>query len=163
MKKLILLVLAPFVLVGMVVSMGHGFQNSSPNFECFICHRVIDEHETILKVTGIPEMYEPGEIYSLVLTVDSSIESISKVQGGFAVGVTAGELIVRDEKNTQLSNSILTHTIEGSERVVWRFGWKAPQQRTDVQLRVMAVAADGDFSPVGDPTVANTFTIQPVK
>ena len=165
MKKLILLlILAPFVLVGMIVSMGHSFQNSAPNFECFTCHQAIGEHKTELKVKGIPEAYEPGKTYELKLTVDSTIESINEIQGGFAAGVTAGELIVRDKEGTQLSNSVLTHTAEGSEKRVWKFRWKAsPQQKTDVELKVMAVAANGDFSPVGDATTAKVFTIKPKK
>jgi hypothetical protein len=164
LKKLILLILAPFVVVGTVVSMGHSFHNSAPNFECFACHQAIGEHETKLNVKGIPKAYKPGETYELTLTVDSTIESIGEVQGGFAVRVNAGELIVRDDMGTQLSNyPILTHTVEGSEKRVWQFGWKAPRQKTDIELMVMAVAANGDFSPVGDATAAMVFTIKPAK
>lgn len=163
LKKLILLILAPFVLVGMVVSMGHSFHNSAPNFECFACHQAIGEHETKLNIKGMPKAYKPGKTYELTLTVDSTLKSIGEVQGGFAVGVNAGELIVRDNMGTQLSNSILTHTVEGSEKRVWQFGWKAPRQKTDIEIMVMAVAADGDFSPVGDATAAMVFTIKPRK
>lgn len=163
MKNLILLILAPFVLVGILGSTGYSFQNNSANFQCLVCHQVTGEHETELKVMGIPKRYKPGRIYNLKLTIDSTLQSFGEVQGGFAVGVTAGELIVKDNKGTQILNYILTHTAEGSEKRVWEFSWKAPQQKTDIELRVMAMAANGDFSPIGDAVAEQVFTINSGK
>lgn len=162
MKRLLLFsMLGFFVVVGLFISTGYSFHNSAPNFECFACHQAIGEHEAKLNIKGIPKAYKPGKIYELTLMVDSTLKSIGEVQGGFAVGVNAGELIVRDNMGTQLSNSVLTHTVEGSEKRVWKFGWKAPRQKTDIELMVMAVAANGDFSPVGDASAAMVFTIKP--
>lgn len=162
-KKVIIgLVLAlGLTLLGM--SIGYGYNNSAPNFECFKCHQPIGAQSTQIVLKGLPKIYEPGKVYSLVLSVVSSLKSIGEVQGGFAAEVTAGELIVSDNTNTQLSDMILTHTQEGSNLRTWKFKWKAPVQKVNVELKVMAVAANGDFGAAGDSVMAEVFTINPKK
>lgn len=152
-----------FVVVGFFISNSYSFNNSAPNFECFVCHRPVEPHETTINITGVPRVYEPGKTYVITLTVKSTLKSRNEVQGGFAAAASAGELIATDAKNTQLSNGIMTHTQEGSHRRKWSFSWKAPATKTDIELRVMAVAADGDFSATNDAVTAELFTIKPAK
>ncbi len=85
------------------------------------------------------------------------------MQGGFAGEATAGELIVTDGKNTQLSNGIMTHTQEGSHHRKWSFSWKAPVAKMDAEIKVMVVAADGDFSAANEAVAAELFMIKPKK
>jgi len=142
-----------------IISTVHSFNNSAPNFECLTCH-VGQMAADMVEIRGLPKNYVPGKTYRLTIVVTSNMKSMGEVQGGFALEASAGELIVQDKKNTQLSNNILTHTQEGSHHRTWTFGWKAPTDKKDVHITVMALAANGDFSPVGDITGANSYTIR---
>lgn len=141
-------------------SIAYTNNNSAPNSECFTCHSGASDPATV-KVTGLPKQFEPGKKYKITVAVDSKIKSVSEVKGGFSATVSEGELIVTDKKNTQISDSYLTHTIEGSDRRSWSFEWKAPEKKSDVELKIMVVAANGDYSPNGDAITAEVFTIQP--
>ena len=109
----------------------------------------------------MPTRYKPGAIYPLRILLQSTQASIGPVQGGFAVTASAGELLVTDRTHTQLSDSILTHTQEGSALRTWKLSWRAPKEKQAVEIAVMATAANGDYSPVGDATAAEIFTITP--
>ena len=159
-KKTVMYLIVLFSITLLFSSIGFTSNNSAPNFECYTCHTGASAPAAI-KVTGVPKQYEPGKTYKLTVSVDCKTKSMSEVQGGFSVQASAGELIVSDKKNTQLSDSYLTHTLEGSERRSWAFEWKAPQEKVDVELKVMAIAANGDYSPFGDAITADGFTIQP--
>ncbi|MDI6800750.1 MAG: hypothetical protein QMD01_01640 [Thermodesulfovibrionales bacterium] len=162
-KKVIigLVLVLGLTLLGM--SAGYANNNSAPNFECYKCHQQMGAQSTQIVLKGLPKIYEPGKVYKLELSVVSSLKSIGEVQGGFAAETTGGELIVSDNTNTQLSDMILTHTQEGSNLRTWKFSWKAPLQKVNVELKVMAVAANGDFGAAGDSVMAEVFTINPKK
>lgn len=161
MRKIFLFFLAAAAL-GLVSSAGQSSTNSAPDGECLICHAETADSADI-KLTGIPKEYEPGKSYNITLSVFSRLESISEVKGGFSASASAGDLLVTDRKNTQKSNSFVTHTIQGAQTRMWKFAWKAPKQKTEVEIRVMAVAANGDYSPSGDAITAEVATIKPKK
>ncbi len=153
--------IAALVLFGVSVSSGHN--NSAANFECMGCH-IGGSGDAAVKIEGLPKVFTPGKLYKLTMTVNSKLKSELEVQGGFAVEVDGGELVVLDKKNTQLGDkNILTHTKEGSELRKWKFGWKAPAQKADVTISTMVVAANGDFSPAGDEVGVNTFSVKSKK
>ncbi|MDX9714269.1 MAG: choice-of-anchor V domain-containing protein [Dissulfurispiraceae bacterium] len=150
--------IAALVLFGVSVSSGHN--NSGANFECMGCH-IGGSGDVTIKIEGLPKVYTPGKLYKLTLIVDSKLKSDLEVQGGFGLQTDAGNFVVLDKKNTQIGdNAMLTHTKEGSEFRKWKFGWKAPAKGGDVNINVMAVAANGDFSPAGDEVGVNAFTIK---
>jgi hypothetical protein len=163
MKIFTLSILVIFFMVGLIVSSGFTQTNSAPNFECFVCHSTVEPQKTTIKAAGIPRVYESGKTYTITLTVESTLKSYGEVQGGFAAAASAGELIATDAKNTQLSNGIMTHTQEGSNHRKWSFSWKAPATKTDAEIKVMVVAADGDFSAANDAVTAELFMIKPAK
>jgi hypothetical protein len=162
MKRFVLLIL-PIIFAGLLVSKGFAHRNSAPSFECFVCHTATEPQKTTIKATGIPKVYEPGKTYNITLSVESTLKSYGEVQGGFAAEATAGELIATDAKNTQLSNGIMTHTQEGSHYRKWSFSWKAPATKMDAEIKVMVVAANGDFGAAGDAVTAELFIIKPKK
>ncbi|WP_333656063.1 choice-of-anchor V domain-containing protein [Dissulfurispira sp.] len=161
-KNIFFLVLVSFVIAGLYVSIGYGHKNSAPNLECISCHEG-EMVQNMVKVQGLPKNYVPGKTYNLTVVVTSDLESMSECKGGFAIEASAGKLIVKDKKNTQLSNGILTHTQEGSELRKWNFSWKAPSEKTDANITVMAVAANGDYSPFGDKVGAGSYIIKSTK
>jgi hypothetical protein len=160
-KTIILFLVIVFSITAFVVSTGNSHNNSAPNFECIGCHQ--GEGSTEIKIDGLPEKYIPGKTYKITLTIVSDNQSLGDVAGGFAIEASAGDLMVTDRKNTQLSEGFLTHTQEGSAFRKWTFGWKAPVQKTKANLTVMAVAANGDYSPAGDVIGTKGFSIKPEK
>lgn len=161
MRKIFLLIFA-LTAIGLATSIGQSSTNSAPDGECFVCHTNTADSADI-KITGIPKEYVPGKTYNISLTVGSRLKSISDVKGGFSATSSAGELIVIDKKNTQKSNSFITHTVEGAKSRTWKFAWKSPKEKMHAEIRVMAVAANGDFSPTGDAITAELAAIKPSK
>ncbi|RJQ50398.1 MAG: hypothetical protein C4526_12085 [Nitrospiraceae bacterium] len=157
-KKYLLLPVLITGLILIMISAGSGSNNSAPNFECGSCHGG-GTGPAEIRVEGLPLKYIPGKTYKMTLTVVSGMQSSGDVAGGFAAQATGGELIAADKNNTQLSEGFLTHTQEGSAFRKWTFKWKAPSEKTGVNLTVMAVAANGDFSPVGDAVGADAYSI----
>lgn len=162
MKKYISLPILA-ILLALAPAPGEAYNNGAPTLKCFNCHVAVGEHASVLNVTGIPESYQGGKTYPITVTVDSDVRSLGQVQGGFAVQVSAGELLVVDKANTQISDRILTHTQQGSALRTWKLAWKAPREKQQVDITVMATAANGDFAPLGDPVVAHAFTSSPRK
>ncbi len=162
-KIVVFLILIVFGTAGIYVSIVYGSRNSAPNLECTSCHEGV-MFQDMVKIQGLPKSYVPGKTYNLTLVLKSDLESMSESKGGFAVQVSAGKLIATDKKNTQVIDTTLTHTQEGSESRKWTFGWKAPTQKTeDANIMVMAVAANGDYSSAGDELSAGSYTIKPAK
>jgi hypothetical protein len=145
--------------LGLVASAGHGSTNSAPAAECQSCHTDSGGRVDV-RVEGLGTTWEPGRTYDVAVTVQSPLASQGEVQGGLSVNVSAGELVVTDDIGTQRSESFLTHTQEGSKRRAWTFRWQAPPDGTAVELRVSGMAANGDFTPLGDATAATVFTIR---
>lgn len=160
-RKITLLLVIALGITALIASTGNSHNNSAPNLECTGCHQ--GEGSAEVKLEGVPEKYIPGKTYKMTLTVVSGNASMGDVAGGFALEASAGELIVSDRKNTQLSGSFITHTQEGSALRKWTIGWKAPADNAPADLTVMAVAANGDFSPAGDVVSAGSFSIKPGK
>ena len=161
-KCLIPMIAFSFFIIGIISSPGYSHNNSAPNMECINCHQgemVAD----MVTIEGIPKAFVPGKVYTLTAKVTSSMKSEGDVAGGFAVEVSGGELIVSDKKHTQISDGLLTHTQEGSAFRKWTFKWKAPAKREDVSINIMAVAANGDFSAIGDQVGANSYAVKPAK
>ncbi len=138
----------------------YGHRNSSPNIECINCHagEVVQD---MIKLEGLPERYQPGKTYNIKIILRTELESMSESRGGFALEVTGGKVIVKDKRHTQLSNGFLTHTQEGNELRTWEFAWRAPSEKMDISFSVMAVAANGDYSPTGDVVGATVYVIKP--
>ncbi|MBZ0157863.1 MAG: hypothetical protein K8I29_16830 [Alphaproteobacteria bacterium] len=162
MKKLLFLAMAVFGMTALWVSAGYGHSNSSPNLECTSCHQgsIVPE---LVKIQGVPRSYVPGKKYAVTVTVQSSLKSMGDSIGGFAVSATAGELIVKDKKNTQMSDMFLTHTQEGSLQRKWSFEWKAPSKKGEAAISIMAVAANGDYSSEGDEVGAASYSVVSAK
>lgn len=160
MKKGFILLPIILSLVFFGASLAQAHNNSSPNGVCFECHKVNGAPAT-LEVSGMPDKYTPGGVYDVTVTVKSANESFGEVEGGFSAKASAGEIIVTDDMNTQISEPYLTHTKEGSEMRTWKFKWKAPTQKTTAELHIMAVAANGDFAPAGDSIAVSVAEVEP--
>jgi len=161
-KSLIPMIVFSLLMIGIISSPSYSHNNSAPNMECINCHQG-EMVPDMVTIEGIPKAFVPGKVYTFAAKVTSSMKSEGDVAGGFAVEVSGGELIVSDKKHTQISDGLLTHTQEGSAFRKWTFKWKAPAKREDVNVNIMAVAANGDFSAIADHVGANSYTIKPAK
>jgi len=160
MKRNIILCLSVvFGLTFFYVQNSLSHSNSAPVIDCMSCHQG-DLKTDLVIVTGIPKAYKPGNSYKLKITVKSEVKAQGESQGGFALEASAGKLIVSDKKNTQISGSVLTHTLIGSQKRSWEFTWQAPKTGEDVTLTVMAVASNGDHSSFGEEVGAQSYTIK---
>ncbi len=159
MRKQILFLSSLVTILLLVVSFSYGHNNSSPNGECYACHSG-GTAPAYVNLKGLPDKYIPGGIYNITLTVDSDNQSFGEVQGGFSIVTKGGELGVTDKENTLFSYPYLTHTKEGSNMRQWNFIWRAPGQEMTAEIQVMAVAANGDFSPAGDSVSARVIEIE---
>jgi hypothetical protein len=160
MKYKILIIIVAVLVLG--ISNGYAFNNSAPNFKCVQCHKG-SVSIRMAKLQGLPFSYVPGETYMLTLILSSRVKSFGDVAGGFAIKASAGELRDTDRKNTQLSDGFLTHTKEGSVFRIWTFEWIAPSENKDVMMKVMGIAANGDFSPAGDKVGLSKYRTVPMQ
>ena len=165
MKRVIVIAaLFVFILVAGLASYKHAqaMSNGAPALNCVQCHSGADKRPADFTVEGLPQKYEPGKTYKITIKITKGPQCNPTVAcGGFAVKVSAGELIVTDKQNTFMSNDILTHTKEGSKKREWSFEWKAPSTPQPVTFEISVIAANGDGSNVGDAFAHKTITVQP--
>lgn len=140
------------------VQTAEAFQNGAPSLDCMSCHTTIGKQSAMLEIKGIPDKFQPGQVYQIRVSVLSETQSLGDVKGGFVVQASGGALLVTDEMNTQLSGGMLTHTIEGATRRSWTMAWQSPQVSGAVEFLVAAVAANGDYAAIGDPVAVDMLT-----
>jgi hypothetical protein len=169
MKKILVLA----ILAGFIVLVGFAsyhnataMSNGAPAMNCAQCHVGADKRPADFTVEGLPEKYEPGKTYKITIKITKGPDCNPSVScGGFAVKVSAGQIIVTDDKDTFIAQvpegKILTHTKEGSKKREWSFEWKAPSTPQPVTFEISVLAANGDGSFNGDAYAHKVFKIQP--
>lgn len=161
MKKRLFIIMVIFVIASFIVQKGLAHRNSSMNLECASCH--VEGPTAKIVIKGLPAQFQPGKSYQVTVEVISKLKSMSESKGGFAVQASAGTLKVKDEKRTQLLGDYLTHTPEGNMGRKWTFIWVAPTDVEEATITVMGVAANGDYSPIGDAVAADAVSITKAK
>lgn len=109
----------------------------------------------------IPEVYEPGEVYTIVVNLSRAGQS----KWGFqmtaldANGASAGTFTADDAANTQVSEAnskqYIKHTAKGTEGAndahSWEFEWTAPDADIGpITFYAAGNASNGNFNPVDD-------------
>jgi len=138
---------------------GANSTSGAPMTMCMDCHGMPKGAE--IRMENLPSSFHPGATYEMSVKVVSVVKSEGDIQGGFAVSASAGELIVSDPVNTQISGGFITHTPEGTQSRTWKFKWKAPAEKKPVTLNVSVIAANGDFAPANDGFARREFVISP--
>lgn len=158
-------ILVFMAVVGVTALHASSMSNGAPQLNCVQCHVGADKNPAEMVVEGLPEKYEPGKTYKITVKITKGPDCSGGVAcGGFAVQVSAGELIVVDKKNTFISTTptgekLLTHTKDGSLRREWTFEWKAPDKPEPVTFKISVIAANGDGSFNGDAYAYKEITI----
>ncbi|MCX8027844.1 MAG: hypothetical protein N3A62_08345 [Thermodesulfovibrionales bacterium] len=133
--------------------------NSAPVIDCMTCHQG-ELKPDIVSISGLPQTFIPNKVYNLTIQINSELIAQGEAQGGFALEATNGKIIISDNKNTQIINGVLTHTLQGSQKRRWNFKWQAPNDKVDANITVMVVASNGDYSSAGDEIGAQSYTIK---
>jgi len=132
--------------------------------DCTTCHGSfpVNSGDGSLTLEGLPAAYDPGETYDLTVVLADGQQSrwgfeLTALDGS---DVAAGELVVTDATNTQVSESsdrqFMKQTFDGTYSgtvdgpVSWSFQWMAPIDVPLVTFYVAGNAANGDGSTGGD-------------
>ena len=146
---------------------------------CVECHNSFVENEGKgeLTLTGVPDVYVPGDKYDL--TVEFVEEGMKK--GGFelsarfaegdAAGTKAGSLTPSDarvqvfpDRRAQMMTPYAMHTLESGVapedgRLSWSVQWTAPEVGNGpVAFNLAANAGNGDQTPTGDYVYVKEIT-----
>lgn len=135
-----------------------------PVLDCRQCHT--DAGEAELAVEGLPEAYEAGKAYVLTIRIVKGPEPTGDVKGGFAIAASAGELRPADPALAQAvtieGEQAVTQTEDGARAREWRVVWVAPESG-EVRIKVAVIAANGDYSPLGDAYAYEELVIGPAE
>lgn len=133
------------------------------------CHAPQASPFVTVTVVGLPERFEGGERYSLLVSITGAPPPlpVAQNQGGFALDASAGTLLVPDgAQEVRSSGATATHTEAGNDQRVWAVEWTAPAAGGGVTIVAASNAVNGDG--VNDPldlwgTVSVEITGNPAR
>ena len=130
---------------------------------CAACHNQFEPSAEGLLVGGLPAGYEPGQSYSLTLTLTDDLMELAGFQAairfaeGERAGAQAGSLAPASTHGEATDSAGVTyvHTPSGGlptpeGQVSWTLHWSAPEGGGRVVLHAVANEANGDSSPLSD-------------
>lgn len=162
--------LLALVFVSALLSTATAFENGPPpantggfgETDCSACHfdNPINASAGHLTLSGVPEIFKPGQRYAFSLSLDHP----ALIVGGFqlsvrtADGKPAGELTAHgsDVGTTRLDTTGVTYVQHSRPRdkfdaeIRWVVSWRAPNDEVAVVVNVAANAANNDASALGD-------------
>ncbi len=110
------------------------------------CHSPTAEPSVTVTLTGLPETYDPGEVYNLTITIVGGPEAHSggnNSLGGFNIIATGGTFSSVDEKTSALSKE-MTHTELGNDQREWNATWTAPPGSNAIHFTLHGNSVNGD-------------------
>ncbi len=159
----ILLAMAlPLLPTGSAVQSGGTGLEDSDRMGCH-CHNLAPDPGVTLNLMGLPEAYEPGEVYDLIITVAGgpAYDELAPAAGGFMVTCTNGTLAVPEGSDSvQVFNdgSSASHTLAGNKFRQWRVVWRAPKEGTgDAVFYLSANSVNGDGIETGELDAYNSM------
>ncbi len=152
----------PLVPIGSAVQSGGTGLEDSDRAGCH-CHNLEPDPGVTLNLMGLPERYEPGQVYDLVITVAGGppYDELATASGGFMVSCTNGTFAVpegSDQVQVFNSGQSASHTLAGNKVRQWRVLWRAPGEGTgDAVLFLSANSVNGDGVETGELDAYNTM------
>jgi hypothetical protein len=132
---------------------------------CQSCHfqADVDAGPGRLAITGVPERFEPGRRYLILITLSHPGVAVAGFQLSvrFEDGIQAGSLAVPHgaEASTAITShdgvQYAHHLLDGtapaaSDSARWALAWVAPDSAGTVLFHAVANAGNDDDSPLGD-------------
>ncbi|MFX0117506.1 MAG: choice-of-anchor V domain-containing protein [Candidatus Hodarchaeota archaeon] len=127
----------------------HAYSDGDDSGSCD-CHGSDKTSTTTITVNGFPNAtYTPGLTYNVTVSVSDT--GLASTEGGLYVIVDQGSLATTDS-NLELVDSGDPQELQHSTKsaVSWTFSWTAPTDLVWVNIRIIAMVADGDTSIDGD-------------
>jgi hypothetical protein len=120
------------------------------------CHNLEPDIGTTLNLMGVPERYEPGDVYDLVISVAGGppLDELGTAAGGFMVSCSNGSFAVpegSDQVQVFNNGQSASHTQAGNKVRQWRLVWRAPKAGTgDAMFHLSANSVNGDGVETGE-------------
>jgi len=120
------------------------------------CHNLVQDLNVTLNLMGLPERYEPGDVYDLVITVAGGppLDEMAVAAGGFMVSCSNGTFAVpegSDQVQVFNNGQSASHTGVGNKVRQWRLVWRAPVAGTgDAVFHLSANSVNGDGVETGE-------------
>ncbi len=163
------LLAAPVVLLAFQDGPLPGFTGGFGERNCRECHfdNSLNDAAGSLGITGVPAVYEPGQHYTITVTLRrpdvtrGGFELASRFDEGARKGREAGTLTPSGPRMKVIASPdgalhYIQHTKAGSETTTagalsWAFDWQAPAgAAAAVRLSAAGNASNADSSPLGD-------------
>jgi hypothetical protein len=127
------------------------------------CHNLEADPGVTLNLMGLPDRYQPGDVYDLIVTVEGGPpeDDLGTAAGGFMVGCSNGSFAVPEGSDlVQVFNNgqSASHTQAGNKVRQWRLVWRAPKAGTgDAVFHLSANSVNGDGVETGELDAYNTM------
>jgi len=124
---------------------------------CQACHGGSDIQPPTLSLIADPPKFNPGDLVNFTLTIRAS--SV-KVGGAFITAGGVGALRPLAGEGLQVNGLGLTHSAPKAAvngEVTFQFAWQAPANPGGVDIRVAALAGNGNNAPTGDSPGGGNF------
>lgn len=138
---------------------------------CQSCHfdYPLNPEDGSLTVKGIPNRYEPGTIYHILISVEredlgrAGFQLSSRYADGSQAGTfkaDTGRLRFTEVKNTiqYIQHTAQSSQVDSSTVAQWSLEWTAPDSAAgEIIFNIAANAGNGDASPFGDYIYVKEF------
>jgi len=159
-RRLMLMVMVAFLLAPAMESdaSSHGMEGLS-EAGC-TCHGQDPGEGTTVTVEGLPQTYEAGQSYDLVVAVEGGPAASSQGhQGGFNLKASSGTFSPTDASTHVIKSGEITHEHSGANQRSWTVMWQAPLDDEAVKFTVAGNVVDGDHEPTdGDDWALASYT-----
>lgn len=177
---LLIMAITPVALRSFAEGPFPGFTGGFKEPTCQQCHfgHELNEAGGTVTLSGVPPQYEPGQTYTLTVTLKKEglekggFQLAARTASGPSAGRDAGTLEVTDAnlqlvKNADKTVTYVQHTPAGTKAaapgsLAWTFRWTAPKTAdAPVEFDLAANASNNDESPMDDAIYATNATAKP--
>ena len=162
---LVLLITMPFPLTGNSGGPPTGYAYNAPSYNsCTICHSgTVNSGDGSVEFIGLPSEFNPGETYSIGITVTGS----NSRGYGFQATAMLGDQLAgnfsfnSDSENLEINGGYIQHSSR-TDSGIWYFNWDAPEEATEtVTFSASGLGTGGSSGYSGDRVYTVQVEIQP--
>ena len=142
-----------------------GYAYNAPNYNsCTICHSgTVNSGNGSVEFIDLPNEFNPGETYSIGITVTGSNSRGYGFQATAMIGDQfAGNFSLNsDSENLELNGGFIQHSSR-TDSGIWYFNWNAPEEATEtVTFSASGLGTGGSSGYSGDRVYTVQVEIQP--
>ena len=142
-----------------------GYAYNAPNYNsCTICHSgTVNSGNGSVEFIDLPNEFNPGETYSIGITVTGSN---SRGYGFQATAMTGDQFagnfsLNSDSENLELNGGFIQHSSR-TDSGIWYFNWDAPEEATEaITFSASGLGTGGSSGYSGDRVYTVQVEIQP--